>query len=106
MAVAKGITAYSASKGAISASIRVMALELAKKGIRINAVCPGMVKTDLNLSNPNLTEEILNADEALNYPLGYGLPSEIAPAISFLISDSGKWITGTNLVIDGGATIH
>ncbi len=105
-AVARGISAYSASKGAISASIRVMALELSAQKIRVNAVCPGMVKTEMNTENLNLTEEQLNADEKLNYPLGYGKPEDVANAIAFLLGDGSTWITGTNMVIDGGATIH
>ena len=105
-AVAKGITAYSASKGAISASIRVMALELAPQKIRVNAVCPGMVQTEMNTENSHLTAEQLKADELLNYPLGYGKPEDVANSIVFLLSEGSSWITGSNLVIDGGASIH
>jgi NAD(P)-dependent dehydrogenase (short-subunit alcohol dehydrogenase family) len=104
--VARGISAYSASKGAISASIRVMALELSSRKIRVNAVCPGMVNTEMNLDNSILTNEDLKTDEFRNYPLGYGKPEDVANAIVFLLSDASSWITGTNLVIDGGASIH
>lgn len=104
--VASGISAYSASKGAISASIRVMALELASKKIRVNAVCPGMVITDMNIENNILTETQLLEDEKRNYPLGYGTSKQIATSIVFLLGDGSSWITGTNLVIDGGASIH
>lgn len=104
--VASGISAYSASKGALSASIRVMALELASKKIRVNAVCPGMVKTEMNSENDNLTETQLVEDEKRNYPLGYGTPKQIATSIVFLLGKGSSWITGTNLVIDGGASIH
>ena len=104
--VAPGIVAYSASKGAICASIRVMALELASQKIRVNAVCPGMVQTEMNASNHSLTPEQLKADELLNYPLGYGKPEDVANAIVFLLGEGSSWITGTNLVIDGGFSIH
>jgi NAD(P)-dependent dehydrogenase (short-subunit alcohol dehydrogenase family) len=104
--VATGISAYSASKGAISASIRVMALELASKKIRVNAVCPGMVKTEMNSENDNLTKAQLLEDEKRNYPLGYGTSKQIASSIAFLLGEGSSWITGTNLVIDGGASIH
>lgn len=104
--VASGISAYSASKGAISASIRVMALELASKKIRVNAICPGMVKTDMNIENNILTETQLLEDEKRNYPLGYGTSKQIATSIVFLLGDGSSWITGTNLIIDGGASIH
>ena len=104
--VATGISAYSASKGAISASIRVMALELASKRIRVNAVCPGMIKNLMNIENYNLTKAQLLEDEKRNYPLGYGTSKKIASSIAFLLGEGSSWITGTNLVIDGGASIH
>jgi NAD(P)-dependent dehydrogenase (short-subunit alcohol dehydrogenase family) len=104
--IASGISAYSASKGAICASIRVMAFELASKKIRVNSVCPGMVKTEMNIENDNLSSEQLKEDELRNYPLGYGTPIEVAQPITFLLSQASSWITGTNMVLDGGASIH
>lgn len=101
-----GLSAYSASKGAICASVRVIALELAQKKIRVNSVCPGMVKTEMNSGNSKLFQEQLNEDELRNYPLGYGTVDDIANTNIFLLSDASKWITGTNLIIDGGASIH
>jgi NAD(P)-dependent dehydrogenase (short-subunit alcohol dehydrogenase family) len=104
--IASGISAYSASKGAICASVRVMALELAAKKIRVNSICPGMVNTEMNLENNNLSEEQLKADEMRNYPLGYGTADEVSHAIIYLLSSASSWVTGTNMVIDGGASIH
>lgn len=104
--VAMGISAYAASKGAICASVRVMALELASKKIRVNSICPGMVKTEMNLYNSNLLEEQLKTDELRNYPLGYGTPIQIAHSIIFLLSDASSWITGSNIIVDGGASIQ
>jgi NAD(P)-dependent dehydrogenase (short-subunit alcohol dehydrogenase family) len=104
--IASGISAYSASKGAICASVRVMAFELASKNIRVNSVCPGMVKTEMNIENSSLSEEQLKEDELRNYPLGYGTPIQVAQTIVFLLSNASSWITGTNMVIDGGASIH
>lgn len=101
-----GLSAYSASKGAICATVRVIALELAPKKIRVNSVCPGMVKTEMNSGNNKLFQEQLEEDELRNYPLGYGTADDIANTNVFLLSDASKWITGTNLVIDGGASIH
>jgi len=65
-----------------------------------------MVKTEMveNLESVSLTQ--LNKDEKENYPLGYGTPEQVANSIVFLLGDGSSWITGTNLVIDGGASIH
>lgn len=96
---------YTASKGAISSFVACAALELARKGIRVNAVCPGMVDTGI-LSNGTISEEQLEKDK-MNYPLGrYGKPEEIAWAMIYLLSDASSWVTGTNLIIDGGYSIR
>ena len=99
-----GNSIYSASKGAISAFIRCVALELATKSIRVNAVCPGMVNTGI-LDKGIVSKEQLEED-IKNYPIGrYGKPEDIAWAIIYLLSDASNWVTGDNLVIDGGLTI-
>lgn len=99
-----GNSMYSASKGAISAFIRCVALELASKNIRVNAVCPAMVDTGI-LESGTVSKEQLDEDKK-NYPLGrYGNPIDIAWAMIFLLSDASGWITGDNLVIDGGVTL-
>ena len=96
---------YTASKGAVSAFVACAALELAKKNIRVNAVCPGMVDTGI-LSNGTISEEQLEKDR-MNYPLGrYGKPEEVAWAMIYLLSDASSWVTGTNLIIDGGYSIR
>lgn len=100
-----GNAMYTASKGAISSFIKNAAIELAGKQIRVNAVCPGMVNTGI-LDSGTVTEEQLQADMK-NYPLGrYGEPNEIAWQIINLLSDASKWITGTNVIIDGGYSIR
>lgn len=100
-----GNSMYTASKGAISAFIKNAALELAPKHIRVNAVCPGMVNTGI-LNSGSVTEEQLQTD-INKYPLGrYGEPEEIAWQIINLLSDASKWITGTNVIIDGGYSIR
>ena len=99
-----GNSMYSASKGAISAFIRCVALELAPKNIRVNAVCPGMVDTGI-LDSGTLKKEQLEEDMR-NYPLGrYGKPEDIAWAMVYLLSEASGWVTGDNLIIDGGLTI-
>ena len=99
-----GNSMYAASKGAISAFIRSAAKELAPKGIRVNAVCPAMVDTGI-LSSGTVSKEQLEEDMK-RYPLGrYGRPEDVAWAIIYLLSDASNWVTGDNLVLDGGVSI-
>jgi NAD(P)-dependent dehydrogenase (short-subunit alcohol dehydrogenase family) len=99
-----GNSMYTASKGAISAFIRCVALELAPKNIRVNAVCPAMVDTGI-LDSGTISKEQLDED-IKNYPLGrYGKPNDVAWAMIYLLSDASGWITGDNLIIDGGVTL-
>lgn len=101
-AAAVGESMYIASKGAVSAFVKAAALEFAKKRIRVNAVCPGMVKTEM--SDAYELNEGDNED-LKNYPLGrYARPEDVAWSIIFLLSNASSWITGTNMVIDGGLT--
>lgn len=99
-----GHAAYSAAKGAIIALTRAMAVELAADGIRVNAVCPGPVLTDL------LQEAVPDPDQqqrlVAHAPLRrLGLPADIAGAVLFLASDESAWCTGQALSIDGGMSI-
>jgi NAD(P)-dependent dehydrogenase (short-subunit alcohol dehydrogenase family) len=99
-----GNSMYAASKGAVSGFVRAASLELARYHIRVNAVCPGMIKT--NILGEEITEEQL-AEDAKKYPLKrYGRPEEVAYAMVYLLSDAASFVTGANLVIDGGYTIQ
>lgn len=101
-AAAVGESIYIASKGAISAFIKAAALELSKKEIRVNAVCPGMVITEMSDAYDLNTG---NNEDLKNYPLGrYAKPEDIAWGIIYLLSNASSWVTGTNMVIDGGLT--
>jgi len=96
---------YAATKGALSAFVRGAALELAGRQTRVNAVCPGMVQTHI-LDEAALSEEDLQED-LKNYPLRrYGEPRDIALAVTYLLSDAASWVTGTNMVIDGGLSLR
>ena len=100
-----GTSIYAATKGSIRAFVRNSALELACKGIRVNAVCPGMIDTGI-MKNGALTEEQL-LEDSKNYPLKrYGKPEEVARAIIFLLSDAASFITGAEIVVDGGFSIQ
>lgn len=99
-----GVAAYAASKGAMISAVRTMALELAPKGICINCISPGTVLTPLmNNYLSTLTEDEYN-NRVSGFPLGLGESDDIANACVFLLSDASRWITGTNLIVDGGYT--
>lgn len=100
---ARGFNIYCASKGALDALMRALAVELAP-GVRVNSVLPGAVRTAM-------TEGMFDDSETLKrleaeYPLGLGEPSDIASAVEFLLSDKARWITGQQLVVDGGRTVN
>lgn len=95
---------YSGSKGAINGIVKAMAIELASKAVRVNCVNPGMIDTDI-MSDGTITKEQL-LEDTKRYPLGrYGKPEEVAYAVVYLLSDASRWVTGTNLLIDGGYTL-
>lgn len=95
---------YSASKGAINGIAQGMALDLAPKGIRVNCVNPGVVDTNI-FEKGQITEEQLEENKKL-YPLRrFGQPKDIALAVIYLLSDASSWVTGSNLIIDGGFTL-
>lgn len=98
---AAGLSIYASSKAAVAAYMRTCAIELGPKGVRSNAILPGMVETKL-INSGTYTDEDKQNDLAL-YPLGrYGRPEDIARATVFLLSDASAWITGAELVVDGG----
>lgn len=101
----KGMSIYSSSKGAINSVVKTLAVELANRGIKINSVLPGHVETNMTLQNKEAnSQEYLNELESM-YPLGVGRPNDVANLVTFLLSDSSRWITGQNIVIDGGRTL-
>jgi NAD(P)-dependent dehydrogenase (short-subunit alcohol dehydrogenase family) len=79
-----------------------LAVELAPERIRVNCVAPGFVKTEmLEELRKLLTDEQMKALED-SHPLGLGEPRDVANALAFLLADTGRWITGSTLVMDGG----
>jgi NAD(P)-dependent dehydrogenase (short-subunit alcohol dehydrogenase family) len=95
---------YSASKGAVNGIMKGMALDLASKNIRVNSVNPGMIDTPI-FDAGVITEEQFEEDKK-HYPLRrYGKPEEVAYAVIYLLSDASSWVTGSNLIIDGGYTL-
>lgn len=100
-----GVLAYCVSKAAVDQLTRCMALELAEKGIRVNAVNPGVVETNLHRRGGMNEEDYAKfLEHASNtHPIGRaGRPEEVAELIYFLASDNAQWITGATYAIDGG----
>ena len=99
--VEPGLAHYNAAKGGVIQLSRSMAVELAKFGIRVNSVCPGFIWTDIH-EEAHEPEEMVR-EYVKKIPLGYiGKPEEVASAVLFLASEESSFITGTELVIDGG----
>ncbi len=99
-----GKSMYAMTKGAILAASRSLAIELAQKNIRVNCVSPGVVETPMSAASPySKTPESLDHILSL-HPLGLGKPYDVAAACIYLLSDAARWVTGTNLIVDGGYT--
>lgn len=99
------VIAYTASKGAIEAMTRAMAVELAQYGIRVNCVAPGFIKTKMSAkaleSDPERKNKVLGRT-----PMGYlGEPEDIADAVYYFATNESKYVTGTVLPVDGGNSI-
>jgi NAD(P)-dependent dehydrogenase (short-subunit alcohol dehydrogenase family) len=100
-----GTSIYSASKAALTTFSKVLASELASQGIRSNSVCPGIIKTPMSeMANEISSTESFTKAES-EYPLGYGEPNDVAGLIIYLLSDISKWMTGSEIIIDGGFTL-
>lgn len=100
-----GHSAYGASKAAINTMMKYCAKEFAARKIRVNSICPGMVDTPL-IHRGTVSEEQLEKDKA-NYLLKrYGRPEDIAFAAIYLLSDAASWVTGQDLIIDGGVDLN
>jgi NAD(P)-dependent dehydrogenase (short-subunit alcohol dehydrogenase family) len=95
--------AYTASKGAVLSMTRELAVIHARQNIRVNALCPGPLRTELLMSYLNTDEK--KQRRLVHVPMGrFGEASEIAKAALFLASDDSSYITGTDFLVDGGIT--
>src|SRR5262249_57151319 len=96
-----GVTAYAASKGAVNATVRSLAHELGRQGIRVNAAMPGVIDTEMTRRAPPEQTEYLVARQ----PLGMGSPEDVAHLAAFLLSDCARFITGQCIAVDGGGSL-
>ncbi len=99
-----GQIGYSASKGAVTAAMRAMAIELARRRIRVNSISPGLVETDMTEKAFSMLTKEQVRELKDSFPLGTGKPEDIARAAVFLLAPQNRWITGVDMVVDGGYT--
>ena len=100
---AKGFTAYCASKAALDGLMKALAVELGSD-VRVNSVLPGGVRTPMTAAmfdDPTMTDRLTR-----DYPLGVGVSSDISNAVTFLLSEQARWITGHQMVVDGGRSAN
>jgi len=97
-----GILDYSASKALGSGLVRLLSIEMARQNIRVNAVSPGWVASArADMVSKTLGDEKV-AEIRKRYPLGLGKPEQVAETVVFLVSEQSSWLTGQDLLLDGG----
>jgi NAD(P)-dependent dehydrogenase (short-subunit alcohol dehydrogenase family) len=97
-----GTTAYGAAKATMLGMVPVLAIELAPRRIRVNAIVAATIETEMHLNTiANLPDELVQ-DGLSRHLLGFGQPVDIANAVMFLMTDAARWITGTSMTVDGG----
>ena len=99
-----GLSSYSMTKAEIDNFVKVDALELADRGIRINSIRPGMIETPMILKERAYTPSFI-AQEMVKYKWGSGTPDNVADLVKFLVSDGSRWLTGQNITLDGGRSL-
>lgn len=101
-----GIVGYAASKGAVVALTRALAVELSREQVRVNCVAPGLVMTKMGEELLNRLTAEQQAALREKHLLGFGTARDVSYAIAFLLADVARWITGIVLTVDGGYTAH
>ncbi|RPA66600.1 SDR family oxidoreductase [Cyclobacteriaceae bacterium YHN15] len=98
----KGKSLYAMTKAALVAMVKSLALEYADKKIRFNTISPSVVNTPLSLKSEYRKDELAMKQVQDQHPLGLGEVEDVANAALYLLSDASRWVTGTNLIVDGG----
>lgn len=101
-----GKSLYSMTKGALISAARSLACEFAKRQIRVNCVSPGAILTPINEKLPHMSDPVLKKQLEDKHLLGLGRTTDISSACIYLLSEASRWVTGQNLIIDGGYTIQ
>lgn len=97
-----GKSIYGMTKGALFSCAKSLACELSRKNIRVNSISPGVIVTPINENLPHIADPELRKHTEDLHLLGLGNPNDIANACIYLLSDASRWVTGSNLVVDGG----
>lgn len=101
----KGLTGYSATKGAVNSIVKSAAVELSQRKIRVNSILPGIIETEMSQQiQQDLGEEKYSQVQE-KHLLGAGSAEDIAFSVGYLLSSASRWVTGTNAVVDGGYSL-
>ncbi len=95
-----GTAMYAASKSALNAFVKVTATELSPQSIRANSICPGIILTPMGEKAQSMSRDV-----SKDYPLGLGTPKDIVGPCVFFLTEASRWITGTEMILDGGLTL-
>lgn len=101
-----GFLAYSAAKGAMISAAKVAAVELAGRKIRVNVLLAGVVKTPMSDAWLSMLNEAQRAEVQKRHPLGMGTPEDLADIIALLVGPGSRWMTGAEIVVDGGLSLQ
>lgn len=101
----KGKSLYGLTKGALVSAARALAVEYADRRVRINCISPGAIVTPINATLPYMADSERRMQLENQHLLGLGETSDISNGVIYLLSDAARWITGQNIIIDGGYTV-
>ena len=101
-----GKATYGMTKAALLNLAKHLACELSRKNIRVNSISPGAIETPINMNLPHMKDPEKRAKLEAQHLLGLGKTEDIANACIYLLSDASRWVTGTNLFVDGGFTVR